>query len=429
MVADSAVERRSTGNGTLRLTMNPKRTPFNAAVICTPGLEFVTGAELERLGLRPKPAGPGTLSVAMTARSLYAANVWLRTATRVVVRLATFRSTDFRHLQERAAEIDWTPWLAEGVAPRFRITATDSKLYHTQAVAQRLHQVVGPPSIGEPEQLFVVRIDRNTVTISVDASGEPLHHRPWRTDLGPAPLRTTMAAALLLGVGWDGTTGLCDPFCGGGTIPIEGALLAAGLPPGGDRSFGFQDWPSFEPGTWASVRGEVEARRTPATDPGTEVAIHASDRDPDAVAAARANAERAGVSDLLKIDQRVVSHLPALGDRGLVATNPPYGRRVGDGALDGLYRRFGAVVRERLPAWDLALVCADRRLAARADRDLVRKARFRHGGLKVELLARTADAASGEDAAPAGEEPEIAERIPMPSLADVAPTAPGPTER
>ncbi|MEL7157832.1 MAG: class I SAM-dependent RNA methyltransferase [Actinomycetota bacterium] len=362
---------------------SPRRLP--AAVICTPGLEFVTRRELEALGLKPKPAGTGTIEIAASPRQLYAANVWLRSATRVVVRLATFRATDFRRLQEGAAEIDWAPWMADGVAPRFRISCNQSKLYHTQAIAQRLHQVVAPPSTGEPEHLFVVRIERNTVTISVDASGDALHHRPWRTELGAAPLRTSMAAALLLAAGWDGTTNLCDPFCGSGTIPIEAALLAANRPPGGERSFAFMDWPSFEPGTWASVRGEVTAAARPL-----QAAIHAADRDGSVVAMARANAERAGVADEVSFAERVVSHLPALPGPGTVATNPPYGRRVGDGRLDGLYQRFGAVVRERLPEWELAMVCADPKLAAKADGRLRRAARFRHGGLKVELLARPA---------------------------------------
>ncbi len=370
----------------------PRRLP--AAVICTPGLEFVCRDELIALGLKPKPAGRGTLEVAATPRQLYAANVWLRTATRVVVRLATFRATDFRRLQDGADAIDWSPWLADGIAPRFRISTNDSKLYHTQAIAQRLHQVVGPPSIGEPEQLVVVRIERNTVTISVDSSGEPLHHRPWRTDLGEAPLRTTMAASLLLAAGWDRTTGLCDPFCGSGVIPIEAALLAGNRPPGGDRGFAFHQWPSFETGTWASVRGEISAAATPIETP-----IHGSDRDADVVAMARANAERAGVADAVTFADRVVSHLPALPPPGLVVTNPPYGRRVGDGRLDGLYQRFGSVVRERLPEWGLAMVCTDAKLAAKADGRLERVARFKHGGLKVELRTRPAGAPTAPAAA------------------------------
>lgn len=374
---------------------------YEAAAICTPGLEFVCRRELTALGCKPKPAGPGTLEFSATARQLYAANVWLRTASRVVVRLARFRSTDFAHLQDRLGKLDWSPWLADGIAPRFRVSANDSKLYHTQAIAQRFHQVVGAPSIGEPEQLFIVRLERNTVTISVDASGEALHRRPWRTELGSAPLRTTMAAAMLIASDWDGTTPLLDPFCGSGTIPIEGALLARQAPPGGDRSFAFQQWPSYEPGTWASVAGEIASRRTTECCP-----IYASDRDGEVIQAAKANAVRAGVGDDIEFSTMVVSHLPARPGPGLVATNPPYGRRMGAAKLDGLYRRLGAVVRERCEGWSLALVCPDPKLAAKADGRLTRVARFRHGGLPVELLGRSGD----EDQLDLASRPEPASR-------------------
>ena len=357
---------------------------FEAAAICTPGLEAICSQELRDLGCRPKTVGPGTVEFSAKARQLYAANVWLRTANRVVVRIATIRATDFAHLQERAAEVDWSPWLGDGIAPSFRISTNESKLYHTKAIAQRLHQIVGAPSIGEPEQLFVVRIERNTVTISADSSGEALNRRPWRTDIGTAPLRTTMAAAIVLAAGWDPETSLVDPFCGVGTIAIEAALIARNRPPGGLRPFAFQTWPSFGPGTWASVTGQVAA----AERRDRSVSVSASDRDATAIASARANAERSGVGDDIELTTQVVSHLRARSGPGLVITNPPYGRRVGDGHLDGLYRRLGAVARERLPGHGLAIVCPDPKLAAIADGRLRSIARFRHGGLGVQLFSR-----------------------------------------
>lgn len=360
---------------------------MSAAAVCAPGLEFVCRQELEALGCRPKPAGPGTVAFNPTLRQLYAANVWLRSAVRVVVRVGTFRATDFAHLQQRAGEIEWDRWLPAGYAPSFRVSSSDSKLYHTDAIAQRLHQVVGPPSTGEPEQLVIVRIDRNTVTMSIDASGAPLHHRPWRTELGEAPLRTTMAAGLLMACGWTGDVGLLDPFCGAGTIPIEAALAARGLPPGGDRPYAFQEWPTFDSGTWASVRGEIAARAS-ASAPSI---IAGADRDSAVIAMAEANAERAGVAGDIEFSTRVVSHTKALPAPGLVAANPPYGKRLGDGTLDGLYRRFGAVLRDRLPGWRLAMVCPDPKLAAAADRRLRRVARFRHGGLSVQVFERGAE--------------------------------------
>ena len=386
----------------------PRRAPLRLAVICTPGLEPWCRAEMEALGLRPKPAGPGTFEADATTRQVYACNLWLRTASRVVVRVATFRATDFGRLQAAAAAVDWSPWLADGTAPKFRISSNDSKLYHTDAIAQRLHQVVGPPSLGEPEQMFVVRIERNTVTISADASGDALHHRPWRTELSPAPLRTTMAAAALAAAGWRGETSLLDPFCGAGTIPIEAALAALGLPPGGRRPFAFHTWPSFEAGTWASVVAGILAEPGALPD---GVTITGSDRDPAMVRAAEANAERAGVAGHVQFAEGVVSQLKARPGPGLVLTNPPFGRRLGDHRLDGLYRRLGAVVNQRLAGWDLALICPERRLAHLADGRLAPLARFRHGGLPVELLHRPAPGDARPEAEQATSEQPTAEAL------------------
>ncbi len=364
---------------------------FRAAAVCTPGLEPVCADELRALGCRPKRAGPGLLEFGATARQLYSANVWLRTASRVIVRIATFRATDFAHLQEHGAKVDWKQWVPEGYAPRFRISSNNSKLYHTKAIAQRLHQIGLPPSIGEPEQLFIVRIERNTVTISVDSSGPALHKRPWRTELGEAPLRTTMAAAVVLLSGWDTETPLVDPFCGSGVVGIEAALLAGRMPPGGEREFAFHRWPVFEPGSWASVIGGIEAAAERAGgDPGAGPTrlIRLSDRDREVVAMAERNAERAGVADRIEFDARVVSHLKGSAGPGMVITNPPYGKRLGRRELSGLYGRLGAVTRQRLPGFGLTVLTSDAKLARAADDRLRSAARFRHGGLAVEVFQR-----------------------------------------
>lgn len=374
---------------------------YRAAAVCAPGLESVLTAELQGLGCRPRPAGNGTVEFDATPRQLYAANVWLRTASRVMVRLGTFRSTDLGHLERRAGQLDWEPWLADGATPKFRVSATDSKLYHTKAVAQRLTRAAGghPHTDPEREQLFIVRIDRNNVTISADSSGDPLHKRPWREAVSQAPLRTSMAAAMLMRSGWADHAaespdfGLIDPFMGCGTIPIEAALLWLGLPPGGEREFAFAGWSSFEPGTWASVAAELAAAydRAEMRAAAHHPIILGSDRDETYITAAQENAERAGqlVTDLVCFERRVVAHLPAASGRGMVVTNPPYGKRVGDGGdLSPLYRRFGSVMRERLPEWGAAVLTSDRTLAKAADRRLKSTARFRHGGLAVELFTR-----------------------------------------
>ncbi len=364
---------------------------YSAAAVCTPGLELVCSAELADLGCRPKPAGPGTVEFAANARQLYAANVWLRTASRVMVEVGRFRATDFAHLERAVAAIDWSPWIRDDIAPKFRVSSNESKLYHTEAVAERLHRQIGAPAQpGQAEQLVIVRIKRNTVTMRVDSSGDALHLRPWRTEIGPAPIRTTMAAAMLRLSDWSADAPLLDPFCGSGTVAIEAALAARGMPVGGQRRYAFQHWADFEPGTWASVAGEIVSRHRPSAGQP----IWASDRDSAQILRAKNNAERAGVSDDIDFSTNVVSHLKAQTGNGLVITNPPYGKRVGDGQLDGLYRRFGSQVRERLAGFDLTMVCPDSGLAKRADRNLKSVASFRHGGLRVNVYHRSGQAPS-----------------------------------
>jgi putative N6-adenine-specific DNA methylase len=364
---------------------------LEAVAICTPGLEPVCEAELNSLGIKARAVGAGVVQFKPSTRQLYVANLWLRTASRVLVRIARFRATDFNFLVTRAREVNWGEWLGEGVRPEFRVTAHKSKLMHTEAINERLMKValldrsVDPTA---PAQPFVVRVENDLFTISVDTSGTSLHQRAWRTDIGVAPLRPTMASALLLTAGWNGSTPVCDPFCGSGTIAIEAALIARNLPPGGDRDFAFAHWPHFEPGTWASVAGSVGPGLI--EDPG--FMIEAYDRDGSAVERTKANAERAGVADIVRIEEQVVSHLGGDAGTGLIVTNPPYGKRIGGGDLAPLYKRFGAMLRERRSDWELAVVAADSKLARSIDGRLKPAGAYGHGGQRVQMFTRSGKA-------------------------------------
>jgi len=252
----------------------------------------------------------------------------------------------------------------------------------------------------------VVRVDRDRFTISADSSGEPLYHRGWRRQVAKAPLRPTVTAAVLAAIGWpgDATPGgrqlLVDPMCGSGTLAIEAARWACGLPPAvGDdpdtpRSYAFEHWADFAPGTWASVTGEATARRT-ATDRG-RVSVLACDRDAGAVAATTANARRAGVDAELDVHRDALSAAeppegppPGPGDTAWVVTNPPWGGRVSGGDLRDLYATLGNVVRQRFAGWRVAMVVADRHLAAHSGLGLHDVLTTTSGGQTVHVLATT----------------------------------------
>jgi putative N6-adenine-specific DNA methylase len=185
----------------------------------------------------------------------------------------------------------------------------------------------------------------------------------------------------VLASGWDGVSPLVDPLCGSGTIAIEAALLALGRPPGEGRRFGFEDWPSFAPGTWASVVGA--SRTAPTNVP----AIVASDRDAGAVEATVANAERAGVAAHVDVRQQSLSDLwPPPGPPGWLLSNPPYGKRVGGADLRDLYARLGTLVSERFVGWTVGILAADRRLANHTGLSLSEVLGTDNGGIPVQLL-------------------------------------------
>ena len=232
-------------------------------------------------------------------RAVYRANLHLRTASRILVRVGNFfRAETFPELEERASRLPWERFLRPGQPISMRVTCHKSKLYHTDAVARTVMEGLGR-RLGaasdlvkaseegddeQPAQLVIVRIVEDRCTASLDSSGIPLHKRGYRQALAKAPLRETLAAGMLLASGWDRRSPLLDPFCGSGTIPIEAALLAAGLPPGLHRRFAFMDWPDFDATLWESILDQV----TPPANP--RPAILASDRDAGAIAMARANA-------------------------------------------------------------------------------------------------------------------------------------------
>lgn len=352
--------------------------------------------ELTELGLRSARTTTGGVRFTATTRQLYAANLWLRCATRVVVRVARFEARTFAELEAGVAAVDWGTWIEAGRPTSVRASSSGSRLHHTGAIAERVHRASGlppvPPDVNAPpgprievDPLVVVRVVHDQVTISVDSSGDPLWRRGWRLETGKAPLRESLAAALLLAAPWDPTTPLVDPMCGSGTIAIEAALLAAGRAPGRHRTFAFAGWPSFEPGTWASVL-EGARRAQDATPPMPPIV--ASDRDAGAVRAARANAERAGVADAIVIEHHAISDLRLASDApGLLLTNPPYGKRVRGGADPrDLFARLGTVARERLAGGRVGLLVDGSSPVRSTGLRLGERLRTSNGGIPVRLL-------------------------------------------
>lgn len=361
--------------------------PFSCYAIAAPGLEPIVARELTNLGERPR-IDEGGVAWTGDARSVMRANLWLRTASRVLVRVAHFRATEFFELEKLAKKIPWEEFLGPGRAAEFRVTAHKSKLYHSDAIAERLLSALGSrlsaPKLATESQLFVVRVVRDEFEISADTSGELLHMRGYRQAVGKAPLRETLAAALLLASGWTGETPLMDPLCGSGTIAIEGALLARRMAPGLRRSFAFQKWHRFDADGWDRLLADAKTRAL-ASSP---VPVLASDRDAGAIESASANAQRAGVAGDVVLSKQALSAMRPPDRPGVIATNPPYGKRASKGAnVRNLYAQLGNVLRARCPGWQLALYSPDDRLAREIHIPLSELFRTSNGGIRVAALA------------------------------------------
>jgi putative N6-adenine-specific DNA methylase len=361
---------------------------MDCLAVCAPGLEQLVRAELAALGIRPGRTIHGGVTFTATPRRLYAANVWLRTASRVLVRIARFRATSFADLERHAGAIDWAPWIGEGSRPAFRVTSHGSRLFHTGAIAQRLERavssVVHAAGTDTDEQLVVVRVARDVVTISVDSSGAHLHRRGWRLATAKAPLRETLAAAMVIASGWDHRRPFVDPLCGSGTVAVEAALLASGRAPGRDRRFAFQQWPSFAAGTWASVCADVQRAEREAADRELPPIV-AADRDAGAVRTAGENASRAGVGAAVTVRQAsLATSLATLPEPpGWLVTNPPYGTRVGGGDLRDLYATLG-----RAAPWNIGILAADAVLVGHTGLALTERFRTTNGGIPVTFFIR-----------------------------------------
>ncbi len=354
---------------------------------CAPGLEPVLLTEVRALGLAGR-ALAGGVEVEGELPEAMRLNLWLRTASRVLLRIGEpFRAAAFAELVRKASALPWERFVRKGSAAAFRITCRKSRLFHSDAVAERLHIALeqragfavplaqASEEAPEEAQMFVARLERDVCTVSADTSGALLHRRGWRGPQAKAPLRETLAAALLIAAEFRGEEALCDPLCGAGTIPIEAASIAMRRAPGIDRAFAFQRWREYSARQWEHL--VVTARKQERAPPA---AIEASDQAAGAVSAARENAVRARVE--VAVVQRRLIDLPPHDGGGLLASNPPYGVRTGErGALRDLEQ-----VARRRPGWRIALIAPRGTAAAFPALKLEPLLRTQNGGIPVEVL-------------------------------------------
>ncbi len=367
-----------------------------------PGLEEMLADEIAKLTGRRGETSSGGVAFVGGLKDMRRVNLWSRIANRVVVRVDEFHASTFHEMERKAKQVDWGSFVASGQSVRFRVTCRKSKLYHSDAVAQRLaaavkakvggnkHVVASADDEDDEEsgdtfhnaQLFVVRIIDDMCSISADSSGELLHRRGYRQAVAKAPLRETIAAAMVIGSGWDMKAPFVDPMCGAGTIAIEAALMARRMAPGLNRRFAFENWTRHDAAAWSA---EIDAARAEQLEK-SPARIVGSDRDEGAIAAAIANAERARVSAEVQFDVRPLSAADVPDEPCWIVTNPPYGMRLGEGGqLRDLYAKLGKMVRAR-GGYRVALLSADSELEDQMKLSLREVFRTSNGGIPVHLM-------------------------------------------
>lgn len=321
---------------------------------CSRGLEEVLRAELVALGHGEAASGRGMVSFRGDLGAVYRANLWLRTATRVLRLLSEGPAENREALYELASAVPWEEVVARGqtimvdaagTAAAFRNTGFAS-LVVKDAVVDRLRARLGSrPNVDKKSADIRVHVHLAAprAGIALDSTGEPLSHRGYRPRGGPAPLSEALAAGVLLLTGYDGTQPLLDPMAGTGTIAIEAALIATRAAPGSRRGFACERWPDHQRASLLQAREAARLQRQPPT-----AAIVASDSEARAVAAAHRNAREAGVGDAVKVEARDVRELVLPGSDAIIVTNPPYGERLGHPAeLAGFYRELGDALKRR----------------------------------------------------------------------------------
>jgi putative N6-adenine-specific DNA methylase len=341
---------------------------------CGRGIEPVLAEELRSLGAVDVQTGRGGVHFHSDRALLYRANLWLRTAIRVLLPILEVQVSSPDELYEAVRTLDWSLFMTPEHTLAVDCNVRDSRITHSKYAAlcvkdaicdQFVERCGNRPSVDVDKPMIGLNLHiyRDVAVLSLDSSGESLHKRGYRPIQTRAPLNEALAAALVLLTGWRGEVPFADPLCGSGTLAIEAAWIALQRPPGLTRKrFGFQGWMDFDIELWTSLRDEARRavrRELPAP-------ILASDVRGDAVSFAINNARAAGIGHLLRFDKRDVCDFhPPADSPGVLLCNPPYGERIGEEKdLYGLYGLLGEVFRERCSGWTAYVFTGNPRLAA-----------------------------------------------------------------
>lgn len=337
---------------------------FDLLVPCHFGLEAVLKREIYDLGYEITKVEDGRVTFEGDEEAICRANIFLRTAERVMIQVGRFKATTFEELFQGIKNLPWEEYIPEdGKFWVKKASSINSKLFSPsdiqsiakKAMVERMKQNYHKEWFKEDGAAYPVRIFllKDEVTVALDTSGDSLHKRGYRTMTSKAPLTETLAASLIMLTPWRKDRILVDPFCGSGTFPIEAAMIAANIAPGMNRDFTAEEWTNLiDRKLWYECVKEAEDM----IDTTVKVDIQGYDIDGDVIKAARENAKRAGVEHMIHFQQRAVADLSHPKKYGFIITNPPYGERLEDKAdLPELYTQIGQAY-QRLDSWSMFLI-------------------------------------------------------------------------
>ena len=332
------------------------KTLFDLSVSSAAGIEAVTKRELNNLGITDAPAINGRLCFKGDERDIARCNLFLRTANRVFIVLSSFKAEDFDGLYDGVYAINWQDYLTADAKIIVTAKCVSSKLMAysacqsvaKKAICRKLFSALGAnPAETGARYKIEISILKDFVTVSLDTSGEGLHRRGYRGLVGEAPLKETVASALVLLSVWNPSRPLVDLFCGTGTIPIEAAMIAMNIPSGINRNFDFTEWKTFDFSCFDGIREDARS----AIKRSEDLKITGFDIDEDQIRLARKHARLAGVADCIHLQRGDMRDFSTKNKFGVIISNPPYGERLSErNAVKSLYSDFGKVF-ARYPDW------------------------------------------------------------------------------
>lgn len=359
------------------------------------GLEPIAAQELERLGakdVRPDFTGVhfvGDISL------LYRVNLWARTIFRVLFTLGEFPCPNADRLYQEVQNINWEQYISPHNTLSVSATGGNEQLNHTHFTALQVKNAIvdqqrdqfgerSSVDTQEPDLSINVHIHKDRCTLSLDSSGTSLHRRGYRPAVGMAPLKETLAAALLEMSEWEPSLPFLDPLCGSGTLPLEASLKALNIAPGVfRRQFAFERWLDFDADLWDGLLNEAQSGELDQL----QAPIMGSDRDPDILVQARNNAQQCGIAQQITLNLTDIDLLEAPASSGVIICNPPYGERLGDAQeLGDFYKLLGDVFKQRFQGWTAFVLTGNKELAKRVGLKASRRIPVYNGSIPCTLL-------------------------------------------